>query len=441
MIHEADPVSLRLRLDMALLPLATSFAENAGLAFGLSQPEALKLTLAVEEVFSYLAEAADGAEDGDSVTLEATGRVYCVELRLGFNIKEMDLRLLNWASNYSPGDESSLDQLGLLIASRAVDHFFLSETPDGGMELKLVKEKVYPPAVEQEAPSCSALDDFEIITPEVGQVKEAARLLNTCYDTSFYPGAYALPAKLADMVQIKEAGASLAIDRHGNMGGAIFWRFDTKSSLRAYGPYVFGQPDPKPIARALVEAAINRVAKSTAVGFICRYPTSELPVEYFEYLGDLDYFDLDGIKRPWPIYYRQLREDPGGVVWTHPDLNPFLRDYYSRLALARDIHLYQADGERRPNYSVISTHLDRMQGHVTLRPMVDGSDEAENLNRHLGLLKAEGICNIFCNLDLGAAWQSNWAPALMQMGFSPRLVLPFGGKADLVVFQHSGESA
>ena len=441
MIHETDPVSLRLHLDQALLPLATSFAENAGLAYGLGKPEALRLTLAVEEIFSYLAEVVESQQDDGILTMEAIGRVYCVELRLGFNIKEMDLRLLNFASHYSPDDESSLDQLGLLLASRTVDQFFLSETPDGGMELQLTQEKVYPAAAEQEPPPCRALEEFEIIRPEVGQVKEAARLLNTCYENSYYPGAYTLPAKLADLVQSNEVGASLAIDRHGNVGGIILWRFDKRSSIRSYGPYVFGQPDPQPMARALVEAAINSVAKSNAVGLICRYPTSELPVEYFEYLGDLDFFDPEGAKRPWPLYYRQLKEDPGGVVWTHPDLNPFLKDYYDRLALARDIHLYQSDGESRPDFSVISTHLDRVQGHITLRPMLDGADAAENLERHLALLKAESISNIFCNLDLGLAWQSNWVPALLQMGFSARLVLPFGGKADLVVFQHTGESA
>jgi anti-sigma regulatory factor (Ser/Thr protein kinase) len=440
MIHEADPVSLRLNLDQSLLPLATSFAENAGLAFGLGRPEALKLTLAVEEVFSYLCEAADSADEGGIVTLEAVGRVYCVELRIGFNIREMDLRLLNFASQYSPDDESSLHQLGLLLASRSVDQFSLAELPDGGMELKLIKEKVYPSPVEQEPPACAVLDGFEIIVPEVGQVKEAARLLTTNYETSFYPGAYTRPAKLADMVQSGEVGASLAVDWHGNVGGAMFWRFYTKSSLRAYGPYVFCQPDPQPIAQALVEFAINRVAKSNAVGVVCRYPTMELPKEYFEYLGDLDYLDLNGAKRPWPLYYRQLREDPGGVVWSHPELNAFLRDYYGRLALARDIHLYQSDGESRPKHSVISTHLDRVQGHVTLRPMVDGRDARENLEHHLAILKAEGIPNIFCNVDLGAAWQSDWMRDLLQLGFSPRLVLPFGGKSDLVVLQHSGES-
>jgi anti-sigma regulatory factor (Ser/Thr protein kinase) len=441
MIHEADPVSLRLNLDKSFLPLATSFAENAGLAFGLGRMEALKLTLAVEEVFSYLAEIADNAENADIVTLEATGHLSRVELRLDFYIKEMDLRLLNFASNYSPGEESSLDQLGLLLASRSVDRFFLSEMSDGRMELTLIKERDYPPSLQQEPPSCQNLEEFEIIAPGVEQVKEAAHLLNTCYEKSFYPGAYTLPAKLADMVHSGEVGASLAVDRHGNVGGAIFWRFYTKSSLRAYGPYVFGQSDPNPIAQALVETAINRVAKTNALEFICRYSTPELPMEYFEYLGDLDYYDHKGKKRPWHLYFRQLREDPGAVVWTHPDLNTFLRDYYGRLALARDIHFYQPEGENRPRYSVMSTHLDRVQGHVTLRPMVDGMDAAENLERHLALLDAERIQNIFCNIDLGLAWQSSWVPPLLQMGFTPKLVLPFGGKVDLVVLQRSGETA
>jgi len=441
MIHEAEPVSLRLNLDKSLLPLATSFAENVGTAFGLGRPEALKLTLAVEEVFAYLCEAAESADDGGSVTLEAVGKVYCVELGIGFKIKEMDLRLLNFASNYSPGDDSSLAQLGLLLASRAVDNFFLSETPDGGIELKLIKEKVYPPSAQQEPPPCSVLEDFEIITPVSAQVKEAARLLNFCYDNSFYPGAYTLPAKMADLVQSGEVGASVAVDRHGNIGGVILWRFDSKTSVRAYGPYVLSQPDPHPMARSLVEAAINNVAKSNAVGLICRYPTPELPVEYFEYLGDLFFVDPDGERRLWSQYYRQLREDPGAAVWAHPDLSPFLKDYYNRLALARDIHLYQSEGEKRPSYSIMSTHLDRVQGHVTLRPMLDGEDAAENMARHLAILKAEGIANIFCNIDLGIPWQSNWVPALLQQRFSPKLVLPFGGKADLVVFQHSDESA
>ncbi len=439
MTNDNLPVSLRLRLDKALLPVATSFAENAGSAMGLGRSEALKLTLAVEEVFSYLASAAEGAEESDGLTLEAVGRVYCVELNVFFNIPKVDFRLLNLAAHYSPGDESSLNELGLFLASRSVDQFSLSDATSGGMQLKLVKEKLYPPSAEQEAPACHALDDFEIVTPEVGQIKEAARLLKAYYSALYLPDAYVLPAKLADMVLSGEIGTLVAIDRHGDLGGAIFWRFHAKSSLRSYGPYVFCQPDPGPIAQALVEAALNRVAKTQAVSFVCRYPTPELPKEYFEYLGDLEYFSPDGTKHSWPQFYRQLKEDPGEVVWCNPTLQPFLKEQYTRLALARDVHLYQVEGEKRPACSVIGTHLDRVQGHATLRPMLDGMDAEENLNRHLALIMTEGIRTIFCNVDLGLAWQVSWVPALQEMGFSPRLVIPFGGKADLVVFQHLGD--
>jgi anti-sigma regulatory factor (Ser/Thr protein kinase) len=441
MTNDNAPVSLRLRLDKTLLPVAISFAENSGLALGLGKLEALKLTLAVEEVFSYLTDTAETTAESAGVTLEAMGRVYCVEFNIHFNMPKVDFRLLNFAAPYSPGDESSLHQLGLLLASRSVDQFSLSDSPTGEMQLKLVKEKVYPPAAKQKEPACHALAEFHLVPPDIAQIKEAARLLKIHYQPSYFPEAYVLPAKLADMLLSGEIGALLALDSHGDLGGAVFWRFDSKSSLRAYGPYVFCQPDPVPIAQALVEGAINQVAKTQAVSFVCRYPTPELPSEYFEYLGDLDYFTPDGTKRSWPQYYRQLKEDPGAVVWCHPELRDFLQKYCHRLALARDIHLYQAEGEKRPNYSVISTHLDRVQGHATLRPMLDGVDAKENLSRHLAMMKAEGITTIFCNIDLGAVWQSGWVPSLQEIGFAPRLVLPFGGKADLVLFQHLGDPA
>ncbi len=432
------PVSLRVPLEADLLPLATSFAENAALSLGLGRPEALRLTLAVEEVFSYLSTATEGRE---SLVLEALGRVYCVELRLSFGFRDVDLGLFNLAAQFSPEDESSLEQLGLLLASRSVDRFFLQEQPDGGLELLLIKDKAYPPPASQEPPSVQPLADFQVLTPDAGQVKEAARLLQAHYPPALFPEYYTLPARLADMVASGDVQALVAADEHGNLGGVLFWRFDNRVTVRSYGPYVFGQPDPAPVAEALVEAVLGRVAKSQAVGFVCRYATPELPQEYFEPLGSLDYLEPDGSRRPWPHFYRQLREDPGSRVWSHPRLQDFLRETYGRLALARDIHLIQAEGESRPQHSLVAAHLERGQGHVTLRPMWDGADVEENLSRHLEVLKAEGLVNIFFDLDLGLPWQSQWVPPLLELGFTPRLVLPFGGRADVVVFQHLGESA
>jgi hypothetical protein len=41
-------------------------------------------------------------------------------------------------------------------------------------------------------------------------------------------------------------------------------------------------------------------------------------------------------------------------------------------------------------------------------------------------------------VDLGQAWQADFAPALLQNGFLARLVLPYAGEGDLVLFQFEG---
>ena len=67
-----------------------------------------------------------------------------------------------------------------------------------------------------------------------------------------------------------------------------------------------------------------------------------------------------------------------------------------------------------------------------------GADAAANLAQHVKILSAEDLPNIFFEIDLACAWQAALTPALLNNGFSPRLVLPYGGRADVVVFQHRG---
>ncbi|KMY66505.1 hypothetical protein AAU61_15205 [Desulfocarbo indianensis] len=435
MTQESQPLFLRLPLRPRFSSMATSFTESAALALGLEPPEALKLTLAAEEVFCYLAEAVQQDGDEQQVALQAVGRGYCVELRFGLPAMEIDLRLFNLAAPFSPDDESSLNQLGLLLASRSVDRFFLDESSEGGMELKLIKEKAYPSPAALETPSARPLTQYKVALAEPAQIKETARLIRAYYPPELFPETYMLPAKLADMAAGGEVRCLAAADKALNLGGAFFLRQTSRSTVLAYGPYIFGQPEAAAMAQALVEAALNQVAKTQAVAFVCRYPTPELPPEYFEPLGDLAFIQPDGQRRPWPHYFRQLKEDPGAVVWSHPRLSDFLRGKYTDLALARDIHATQDEGEGRPRHSLLGTHLERAQGHATLRPMLDGRDVRENLARHLEVLRGEGIANIFCNLDVGLAWHSNWMPPLMEEGFQPRLIVPFAGKGDLVLFQ------
>jgi hypothetical protein len=72
---------------------------------------------------------------------------------------------------------------------------------------------------------------------------------------------------------------------------------------------------------------------------------------------------------------------------------------------------------------------------ATLRPIRFGADANQNLAAHIALLQKESFQRIFFEMDLGAAWQTRFAPALIDCGFQPRLVLPYAGAGDLVVFQ------
>jgi hypothetical protein len=141
---------------------------------------------------------------------------------------------------------------------------------------------------------------------------------------------------------------------------------------------------------------------------------------------------------PWPLYFRQLHEDLGCQVWAHPVLEDFLRAEYRRLFFAREIRSTRYGGEQRPAHSVFAPQFDRTNRQVTLRAIWDGADASENLSQHLKVLKAERLPNIFFEVDLGHAWQANLSQILIDSGFRPRLILPYGGEADVVVFQYQG---
>ena len=68
----------------------------------------------------------------------------------------------------------------------------------------------------------------------------------------------------------------------------------------------------------------------------------------------------------------------------------------------------------------------------------DGMDMAENLSRHLQLFAEEKLSNIFFSIDLAFPWQNLMIPDLLAQKFTPRLLLPYGGKSDLVIFQYKG---
>lgn len=432
---QPEQVSLKCCLNPAFLRLVTSFAEESSKAFGLSTADALKLTLACEEIFAYLCRA--GRTD-ETVTVEAANGGYYVQLKFSSKARDFNPRAFNLTSSVSFEDAASLEEMGLLIASRAVERFYIAEEPPQGFGLVLIKEKSYPEMADLRTPEISPMKDFSIRTPNPDTLKLFVRLITAHYPSHVYPQAFLIPGKVVDMVASAEYGAKVAVDEKGMIGGGILWRWVGLKTVESIGPYLFQKPDGLGLSEALTDACLGEIAKTEAIGLISRYSTPELPKGYFESLGSVDLFQPDGSIMPWPLHFRQLHEDLGCQVWAHPVLEDFLQAEYRRLFFAREIRPTRYGGEQRPAYSVFAPQFDRTNRQITLRAIWDGADASENLSQHLKVLKAEALPNIFFEVDLGHAWQANLSQILIDKGFRPRLILPYGGESDVVVFQYQG---
>jgi anti-sigma regulatory factor (Ser/Thr protein kinase) len=428
--------SLSTRIEVSSLPIVLGFAEESARAFGLSPADALKVRLATEEVFTYILEAG-GA--GRKIVIEATNGVYYAQLKLRFEAAHFDPRAFNLTTSVSPDDSGGLEDMGLLIASRSVERFQIVHDIREGISLVLIKEKSYPEAMAAGTPEPPQMERFHVKVPEPEILKMVVSQVATFYPQDLYPVDFRFPGKIVDMTASGEYGALTANDDRGAIGGGILWARPPGKLIEVFGPYLFNQPAAYGMAAKLLDAFLGHIAKTEALFVINRYATPEIPVGYFELLGTIDQVLDDGTRKSWPYFYRQLKEDPGSQVWVQQNLESFLRKEYSRLFLPRDIMLTQYAGENRPAHSVFGVRFFRPQNTVTLNPVWDGRDAGDNLTRHIEALKADSIANILFELDCAYPWQANLSPVLIEKGFSPRLVLPYGGQGDLVIFQYIGE--
>ncbi|MBI5586062.1 MAG: hypothetical protein HY892_19800 [Deltaproteobacteria bacterium] len=424
-------IKLTLTADRAYIPLVTGFMEQAAQALGLARKEALALTLAAEELCTYLIRLI-GPDQNLEIRCLSGG--YYVRADFTFTAQELNLRAFNLTSSVSLEDEASLEEMGLLIASRSVDYFQLHRDHQR-LVLSLIKEKTYPPYEKKENPPPPPAQDHRLKTPGPGEVKWLAELIGEYFSPLEVPGALLYPGKLVDMVESGEFQAALAVGPAGEVAGGILWHWIGEKTVEFLGPYVFPPGSNPERVQALIDFCLAALARTRAVGLINRWSTSDLPWLFFETLGSLTFSEPDGKKKEAVHYFRQVGEDPGSTVWVVPELETFLRGEYRRLVLPRSFHLSRYFGEARPDFSVLAADLDRRRKTVTLRPVVSGKDIENNIRQHLRLFQREQIKNIFCELDLGRSGQADFAVPLLSNGFSPRIIIPYGGTGDLLVFQ------
>ena len=425
-------LSLRVPLEGSLSSLVSNLAEQAGTAFGLGPGEAMKLGLACDEVYSYLCGC---LSPDDQVELKLTHGGYRVLADFTIGRRTFNMRAFNLTSRVSEDDDVSIEEMGLLLASRMLDGLQVDTGPHRDLVLRMTKEKVYPasegepvtPAAFQGTPSCHAAAADEL--------KMLVRCLQSRYPAHLYPPSFAFPGKLIDMVASEDYEALTASDERGHIMGGLIWR-RLEATAECFGPYMTAEhPE---AAEALIEAFLGRIARTGLIGVINRFATPDLPAEHFEKLGEVQ-FDQDGPVRA--AYFRLLGEDDGCAVWSHPDLEPFLQETYLRHVFPRDIHTVAHQGETLAECSVIGTEFRRESGEAVLRPILAGQDCARNLAAHVELMDREELPNLSFEMDLGESWQTLFTPALMQSGFRPALLIPYGAKADLVVWQRGRSDA
>jgi hypothetical protein len=426
-------ITLRLHADAAWIPMVQGLAEQCGTVFGLDHGKTLRLTMAVEEILAYLAELTPQAP----LELIVTPGASHVDTTFSFAARDADLWAMNLTACGADCAEENLQAMGLLLAARMSDG--LEARRDGAnVLLRLRMDRTYPDLdprrAERFAPR-GAVSFRPALDPSL--IKEACALAASLYPQSIAPPDFRTPGKVVDRILGGELFGALAVDQGGNVCGFMTWEPLSATSVSFCGPYVF-TAERASVARGLTEHLVGAVARTPVAVILSRMPTEDLPREEFELLGTLPLTDADGAPAPLNIWYRDMREDNGLAVWTHPELKAFLHAEYERLFLMRDIHLVSHQGEQVAGRSVFATSIQPEASQALLIPMLDGTDASDTLRGHVQLLTSEGYRNILVHLDLAHGWQAAMAPALLENGFQPRVLLPHAGQADVMVLQHAG---
>lgn len=423
-------LTLNFNLKSSFLPVVAAATEQAALAFNLGKNDALRLTLAVEEIFNYLLEIGN---DDENILINYLDGYYHVEVNIALPVKKINLRAFNLTYSVSPEDDSKLNEMGLLLASRMADRMYLSLEKNQYLRLQIYKEKSYPEIVGDKPVPAGKISSI-FVTPCNEDLKDFCQGITATQQSYLYPLFFRFPGKFADMVNSGDYHALIAYNSKNRVIGGISWHESYEKTLECFGPYVFA--DDRETSEKLLERCLEQVGRTPAPGILnrCAIPGSGIE-KYFEYLGATTFHSESGDKIKRNAHYRQLCEDMGSRVWAHPDLLSILKEDYSRLFLPREVREVKNMGEYNDAYSVFA--CDFGQKEVIIRPLMAGHDAASVLAQHIQLFARENLKNIFFELDLGEEWNAQLTPAVLSNGFRPCFTLPYAGKGDLLLLQYN----
>ncbi|OLN30128.1 hypothetical protein DVDV_0730 [Desulfovibrio sp. DV] len=427
-------VTMEIPPDIAFARLLTAAAETLAARKGFGQRESLRFQLTVEEFFLCLVGLAEGDKP---LRVVFTGKRHVLRLAFAFTATSLALGALNVTAGIAAcADGEPSHDLGLLLAGKAADRFHLDHKGEKSFFLEAEVDRAYAPAPAVRVPA--GLHGPYTVRPclDPAQLAHGAALALAVYPVWHCPQSFRTPGKFADRVEDGQIACVAAYDAAGQLAGLLPWSPCSERALFFSGPFVFVPPDEAgAVAGLLVDGFIGAVGRGKYEIVLSFRATSDVPAEAFESLGCLDLY-RDGACCPEPVLFRHLREDAGMAVWSRPALVDFLRDTYDRLAMPREILPVEASKGRERRASLLGCTLDRNRDLGELRPFLDGEDMADNLAAHVCALRDKGIVNILYYMDLSRPWEAALADDLLRAGFTPNVVLPHGGRGDLVVWQH-----
>ncbi len=418
------------------VPVVMQFVESAAAVFGMKKEEYLRLNLATEEIFLYLSNIVC---PGKALEVQCFNAFYYTRVLFRFSAVELNLSGLNIASNITPDREPDLDAMGLLIASRSVDHLNVIVEKNNQVSLIITKEKAYP-VNEEKLPVPQSAEKIVTEMPDAERLKFFAVLVSQFYDPAHRPAFFTYPGKLVDMVASGEYNVIAALNAKKEIVGGILYCFRTEKNVQCFGPYCFCREQEKMISETLLADCLSKIARTKALGLLSLSGLPESVQNNFETLGSLHYFEEGKAPVNEYSFYRLLHEDPGFEIWSSDDFTEYLNSEYNRLALAREIRTIHDMGETRSGSSLFSAAVDRNRHAVTLRPLLPGNDFSTNVDRHIRFLRDDGFLNLHFELDLGIPWHAELIPILISHHFKPAIILPFAGKSDNVILEYSDET-
>lgn len=414
--------------------LVAALERAAGL-FGLQPREAAALSRAARLLFLLCCPA---GKEREQVQAVITGHPWGLELRFRLDAANGELAGAVYKA-LECGPDPAAARTCCLPVLEGVDRFRCERPHRGGVDFILEQHRSFAqtplPEVGQVAPPFHGLENP---TPEL--LGEACARVLALTPRAELPSFLHNPARFAALNVGGRLCCSLVADAAGQPAALLCWERYGPHHALFFGPYLCGQcPAPRvgEAARAVVERFLCQAAAAGLRGVLGGVATELLPGEYFDVLGRVPYVLGNGARRPVAVPYRQLREDNGGMVWVHHDLEPFLRNEYSRLAFVRELRPLPEFHAAMAEHALFFLDLRPGLQEAVLTPITPGRDAAEALRGLSASLQQRGLRDLFLHLDLAEAAQVALFPALTAAGFTPVFLVPGADRADHVVLHHA----